>query len=377
MSREFHPEDLIDEITLSMVEGVGSLTTQRLYERFGDCKSILSASESALESVPGIGPKTARLIAKARENCAVEGLLELARRENISILSKNDARYPELLRLIYDPPPILYVKGRLEKTDDLAIAVIGTRRMSPYGRNFAAKLTRGLVQYGITILSGLARGVDGVAHRAALECGGRTVAILGSGVSRIYPDEHRELAEKILENGAILSEYHPLMEPNKGTFPQRNRIVAGMSVGVLIVEAPRKSGAMITARLAYEQGRELFAVPGNIDRDTSAGCNQLIKDGATLVESVDDIIETLGPLLKPLARPGEGDSQSTLRHPGEFQLNEIEIQVLQQIAVSPTPPGEILQKSGLESHQVEISLIVLERLNLVRRLSKTGEFVRI
>ena len=236
--------------------------------------------------------------------------------------------------------------------------------MSSYGRKLTTQLTRGLVQYGVTIISGLAKGIDGAAHRAALEMQGRTIAILGGGISRIYPKEHIELAERIVENGALISEYHPLMEPNKGTFPQRNRIVAGMSIGVLVVEAPVKSGAMITARLAYEQGRELFAVPGNVDSASAGGCNRLIRDGAVLVESVDDIFESLGPLFKPVQNPAS-PAPDELRHPGEFPLNEIERTVLQQIGTAVTPLERIVRKSELNSHQVLVALNVLLRRNLI------------
>ncbi|MCL2306269.1 MAG: DNA-processing protein DprA [Planctomycetaceae bacterium] len=362
-------DERINEILLTMVEGVGSLTFKRLYDHFGSCESILSASAEQLQIVGGVGPKIASQIASARETYSVEGLLELCRREKIEILSQRDERYPELLRLIHDPPQILYVKGTLTPQDALAFAVIGTRQMSSYGKRLATQLTRGLVQYGVTIISGLAKGIDGAAHRAALEMQGRTIAVLGGGIGRIYPKEHTELAERIVENGALISEYHPLMEPNKGTFPQRNRIVSGMSIGVLVVEAPKKSGAMITARLAYEQGRELFAVPGNVDSVSSGGCNQLLRDGAILVESVDDIFESLGPLFKPVQNPataaGNNPVSDELRHPGEFPLNEIERTVLRHVGITVTPLEQIVRLTELNSHQVLVALNVLLRRNLI------------
>ena len=354
-------EELHDEILLTMVEGVGSLTFKRLYDHFGNCQAILTASENELQAVGGIGSKIASQITRAKETLNIDGLIELCRRERIEIISQRDDRYPELLKLIYDPPQILYVKGTLTPQDAISFAVIGTRMMSPYGRKMTTLLTRGLVQYGVTIISGLAKGVDGAAHRATFEMGGRTIAVLGSGLARIYPKEHAELAEQIVENGAMISEYHPLMEPNKGTFPQRNRIVAGMSIGVLVVEAPKKSGAMITARLAYEQGRELFAVPGNVDSTSSGGCNQLKRDGAVLVESVDDILESLGPLFKPVKDQVAGE----IRHPNEFQLNEIERRVLQQIGTAATPLEQIIESSELDPHQVLVAINVLERRRLI------------
>ena len=364
--------ELIDEITLTMVDGVGSLTFQRLYDYFGDCSAILSASAHDLQAVSGINPKVANKIATARETCSVAGLLELCRRERIDIISRRDAKYPKLLKSIHDPPQILYVIGEIKACDELAIAVVGTRQVTPYGKHATYQLTRGLALKGITIVSGLAKGIDTISHLAALEAGGRTIAVLGGGLLKLFPKENAVLAEKIAQSGAVISEYHPLMEPNKGTFPQRNRIVAGLSHGILITEAPKKSGAMITARMAVEQGRELFAVPGNIDSYTSQGCNQLIRDGAILVESVDDILESLGPLLEPVKHPLFANE---LRHPGELQLNEIEEQVLHAVETALTPLERIVKKSGLMQHQVLAALMVLEEHTLIRR-TENNQFVR-
>ncbi len=378
----FSPEELVDEIILTMVDGVGSLTIRRLYEHFGDAASILSASSEALQAVGGIGPKIAAQIAAARETCCPDGLIELCRREKIDLISLRDSRYPELLKTIYDPPPILYLKGTLDQRDALALAVVGTRRMSPYGRKQTTRLAGELAKYGITIVSGLAKGIDGVAHRAALAAGGRTLAVLGGGLLRMYPKEHAGLAEEIAENGAVISEYHPLMEPNKGTFPQRNRIVTGMSLGVLVVEAPKKSGAMITARCAYEQGREVFAVPGSLDSENSRGCLQLIADGAKLTESVDDILESLGPLLKPIVSPTASPTapstiDARLRSPRDLQLNEIEEQILQAVGTAATALESIVERTRLSQHQVVAALFVLERMELVRRLESPDRFARV
>ncbi|MGL6196184.1 MAG: DNA-processing protein DprA, partial [Thermoguttaceae bacterium] len=308
----------------------------------------------------------------------VAGLIELCRRESIDVISIRDSRYPQVLRTIYDPPAILYVKGEIKEHDALGVAVIGTRSMTSYGKKVTALLTRGLAQYGVTIISGLAKGIDGVAHKTALECDCRTVAVLGNGICRIYPKEHTALADKIAENGALISEYHPLMEPSKGTFPQRNRIVAGLALGVLVTEAPRKSGAMITARLANENGRDIFAVPGNIDSAASQGCHQLLRDGATLVESVDDILETLGPLLAPLKSIDKKNfEQIQTRHPGELQLNEVEHTVLYAVGITPTPLELVIEKSGFLPHQVTAALAVLEDKKIIRRDEETGGFVRI
>ena len=363
--RHYEPEDLIPEITLSMVGGVGSMLTQRLLNHFGDVESILAASATQLQAVEGIGPKIANSISLARSLCNAETLIDQCREHGISLIAKKDARYPALLRKIHDPPVFLFVKGGFQASDDLAIAIVGTRNMSPYGRKHTERLAAELSQSGFTIISGLARGIDGAAHRGALAVNGRTIAVLGSGLLNIFPSEHVQLADEVIEHGALISEYVPDQRPDKGTFPQRNRIVSGLSLGVLIVEAPRKSGALITASLAGEQGRDVFAMPGPVDHEASRGCNRLIRDGAILVESADDILEHLGPLIKPAQHPKQ--EAATIRHPAELQLNEPETAVLQLIGVSPTPIDAIIVDSGLLPHQVIATLGVLEMRRLIRR----------
>ncbi|MCL2116874.1 MAG: DNA-processing protein DprA [Planctomycetaceae bacterium] len=363
--RHYESEELIPEITLSMVGGVGSMLTQRLINHFGDVESILAASESQLQAVEGIGSKIAKSISLARSLCNPEALIAQCRENGISLIAKKDARYPELLRKIHDPPVFLFVQGEFKPADDLAIAIVGTRHTTHYGRTQAERLAAELSQSGFTIVSGLARGIDGAAHRGALAANGRTIAVLGSGLLNLFPAEHRQLADEVTEHGALISEYVPDQRPDKGTFPQRNRIVSGLSLGVLIVEAPRKSGALITASQAGEQGREVFAVPGPVDHESSRGCHRLIRDGAILVESADDILEHLGPLIKPAQHPKL--DTGTIRHPAELQLNEPETTVLQLVGVSPTPIDTIIVHSGLLPHQVLATLGVLEMRRLIRR----------
>ncbi len=363
--RQYEPEELIPEITLSLVGGVGSMLTQRLLDRFGDAESILAANATQLQSVEGIGPKIAKNISLARSLCNPESLIAQCREHGISLISKNDVRYPELLRKIHDPPVFLFVRGEFRPSDDLAIAIVGTRHTTHYGRVQAERLASELSQSGFTIVSGLARGIDGAAHRGAIAANGRTIGVLGSGLLNIFPPEHRQLAEEVVEHGALVSEYVPEQQPQKGTFPQRNRIVSGLSLGVLIVEAPRKSGALITATQAGEQGRDIFAVPGPVDHESSRGCHRLIRDGAILVESADDVLEHLGPLVKPAQHPKH--EAAKIRHPAELQLNETETKVLQLVAVSPTPIDAIIAGSGLMPHQVLATLGVLEMRRLVRR----------
>ena len=365
--RHYEPEELIPEITLSMVGGVGSMLTQRLINHFGDVESILAASETQLQTVEGIGPKIAKSISLARSLCNPETLITQCRENGIALIAKKDSRYPELLRKIHDPPVFLFVQGEFRPSDDLAIAIVGTRHTTHYGRTQAERLAAELSQSGFTIVSGLARGIDGAAHRGALAANGRTIAVLGSGLLNLFPPEHRQLADEVIAHGALISEYVPDQRPDKGTFPQRNRIVSGLALGVLIVEAPRKSGALITASQAGEQGREVFAMPGPVDHETSRGCHRLIRDGAILVESADDILEHLGPLIKPAQHPKHETAK--IRHPAELQLNEPETTVLQLVGVSPTPIDTIIVNSGLLPHQVLATLGVLE----MRRLIKRGE----
>lgn len=367
------PEELGDEILLSMVEGVGSLTHRRLLEAFGDATAILAASPGALRRIHGISEKTALAISTIRRHARPDSLIRLCRSSGIEILSIRDLRYPEAFRNIDDPPPLLYIRGALLERDAYALAVIGTRRMTPYGRRMAARLSESLSRSGLTIISGLAKGIDGIAHEAALRAGGRTIAVLGSGHQRLFPAEHAALAEAIARSGAVLGEYHPLHEARKWTFPQRNRLVAALAVGVLVIEAPKSSGTMITARLASEQGRDIFAVPGPADHPMSQGCHQLIRDGATLVETAEDVLEQLGPLERPVRHPAQ---TAPLRHPAELTLNEIEREVLALIGLAPTAIIDLPAAARLAAHQVLAALGTLETKGIIR-FEGTGKVVRL
>ena len=250
------------------------------------------------------------------------------------------------------------------------MAVVGTRHATHYGLRLAERLATGLTHAGLTVISGLARGIDATAHRATVQAAGRTVAVLGSGVLNVYPPEHAELANAICEEGAVISELAPLQQPMSGTFPQRNRLITGLSLGVLVVEAAERSGALISASHAAEQGREVFAVPGPADSRMSRGCHQLIRDGAKLVETVDDILEELGPLVESLPRP-DGD---VLRHPAELKLNEQERRVLNAIATQPTEIDQIAVATQLPISRILATISVLEIRHLIRRLS--GNYVQ-
>ncbi|GHT40171.1 DNA polymerase III [Planctomycetales bacterium] len=367
-------DKLLDDILLSMVEGIGSRTAQQLLERFGSSTAILNASRNELNNFAFLKPDTISQLVSARKNLNPLLAADLCERQGIDILSIRDKNYPEPLRTIADPPQILYVRGQLLPQDAFSIAVIGTRRCTSYGTRLTEKLTTALVHHGLTIISGLALGIDGIAHRTALKHGGRTIAVLGSGFNKVYPPEHTDLAEEIVaQGGALLSEYPPLHSWAKWTFPQRNRIVSGLSLGVLVIEAPLRSGAMISARLAGEQGRDIFAVPGRIDATASQGCHQLIKNGAYLTESADDILNVLGPLRQPVLL---FDKNKILRHPNEVSINDIEERVLQCVATNTTELETIVSQSGLELHQVIAALDVLECKRIIRQLSPST-FVRI
>lgn len=359
--------EILDDVLLSMVEGIGARTYQRLLEKFGNATAILNASRSDLGYFDFLKPDTLAQLTTARNRLDPTHIVELCEQDNIDVLSIREERYPAQLRTISDPPPILYVKGTLLPSASFSIAVIGTRRNTQYGERQTERLTSALVQNGFTIISGLALGIDGIAHRAALKTGGRTVAVLGSGLHRIYPPEHKPLAQKIVESGGcVMSEYPPLHPSAKWTFPQRNRIVSGLSLGVLVIEAPLRSGAMISARLAGEQGRDIFAVPGSIESSASSGCNQLIRDGAYLTESVDDILDVLGPMRQSVLLPG---IEGLVRHPNEVSLNDVEHRVLQHVGVAETSLDSIVTASGLEPQQVLAALTVLEKKRIIRQLS--------
>jgi DNA processing protein len=273
-----------------------------------------------------------------------------------------------MLREIYDPPGVLFVRGEIKPNDAVAIGIVGTRHATQYGLRQAERLASGLSRAGLTIVSGLARGIDAAAHRGALNAGGRTLAVLASGVMNIYPPEHDQLATEVVAQGALISEAPPRMEPLPGTFPQRNRIISGLSLGVLVVEAAERSGALITAKHAMEQGREVFAMPGNVDSRASKGCHQLLRDGAKLVETVDDVLEELGPLVEATPR----DDGQVIHHPAELLLNEIEQQVLAVIPCEATQIDQIVVQTQLPVAQVLSTLSVLEMRHLVRRLSGTS-----
>ncbi|MEO1857478.1 MAG: DNA-processing protein DprA [Rubritalea sp.] len=350
-------------IALNMLPKIGPIRVRRLIERLGSAEVILKSSESQLTKTNGIGPETARLICQWEQHIDLNKELEEAKARGISIITQEDSDYPESLRHMYDPPLALYVWGELIDSDKHAISIVGSRRTTHYGQQAALGFSRALARSGLSIISGLARGIDSFAHRGALDAKGRTIAVIGSGLAQLYPPENFKLAEEIANgNGAVISEFPLQHRPDKKTFPMRNRIVAAWSSGVLVVECPKWSGSMITANLGIEMGKSVYAVPGPIDRATSAGCNQLIRDGASLVSCANDILEDLESL--PLNLELEVQ-------PAASPLKEIDATeqcVLDTLSKEETLIDHIVSDSQLPVAVVMSTLLKLEMKRLIRQL---------
>lgn len=355
---------LLAALRLSLVDGVGPRIRQALLARFESPEAVFAAPHTALMEVDGVGPKIAGAILAARHSTHVEEELARCRALGINLVLHSDAAYPAALARTCDPPGVLFCRGKLEPRDELAVAIVGSRRCTVYGRQQAERLAGALARAGLTIVSGLARGIDAAAHRGALEAGGRTIAVLGTGLANIYPPEHGELASAIAQNGAVVTETPLDTAPLPGLFPQRNRIIAGLSLGVVVVEASRTSGSLHTIRHALEQGREVFAVPGRIDSLASEGCHDIIRDGATLVRHADDILQGLGPLAAPI-QAGADKSVHTAR---ELLLDDQERRILNLVPIDPVHVDEILRDAGIEPSRALATLTVLEMRRLVRRL---------
>ena len=357
-------DELLAALALSLAPGVGPKLQAQLLAEFGSPQNVLAQSPAVLLGVDGIGPKTSAGLADPMVKVTARAMLAECRASGVDLMSLAHPEYPRRLKEICDPPAVLYRRGVLLPQDELSIAVVGSRRCTTYGRRHAERLATALSRAGFTIVSGLARGIDIAAHHGALQAGGRTLAILASGVRDIYPPEHADVAEEITQQGALLSEMPLDQRPFPGLFPQRNRIISGMCLGVIVIEATRNSGALYTARHALEQGREVFALPGSVDSLASAGCHDLIRDGVTLVRHVDDVLQALGPL--PV--PASTTSSVTIHSPRELALNSLESAVLNHISSVPVHIDEILRQATQETSRVLATLTVLEMRRLVRRL---------
>ncbi|MCS6918174.1 MAG: DNA-processing protein DprA [Fimbriimonadales bacterium] len=357
-------EELIAWLRLLSLE-FSATKLRALLERFGDPDAVLSAGAAALREVSGVREADAAAIERvAQEPVEIPAPLETGEAQ-LLIAGVSD-EYPRPLEILPDPPPALFVWGALQERDRFAIGVVGTRKPSAYGRMVAERFTRDLCEAGLTIVSGGALGVDTVAHRTAVEAGGRTIAILGSGLGDLYPSENRALFRRIAESGgAVVSEYHWHASPDAWRFPVRNRLIAAWGLGALVVEAPQASGALITARLAAEYGREVFAVPGGIDNPKSRGCHALIKDGAALAECAEDILNALKIQAEPRER--------TLSLP---MLTETQEKLLNALDLEPRHLDALARQVGLPVHTAQAELTMLEMQGLARRMPG-GAFVRV
>lgn len=349
-------------IALNMMERVGPVTVRALVACLGSAESILTVPEQELLRAPGVGVETAKAIVRQRDAIDVEAELAWADELDARIISQVDAEYPKRLLEIHDPPLVLYVKGELELRDGQGVAIVGTRHATHYGLDCAQRLGYELGRAGISVLSGLAVGIDTAAHRGALKGGGRTVAVLGSALSNVYPAVNAELAESIAEQGAVLSELPLARSADRTTFPMRNRIVSGLSVGVVVVEAGRKSGALITSDQAAEQGRTVFAVPGRIDSPASSGTNWLLKQGARVVTGVDDILDELGQLF-----PGSRMMSESVK-PLAVKLSEEEVRVVAELERGVSDVDELVRGLGLGAAKVGSILVGLEMRRVVNLL---------
>lgn len=344
-------------IGLSMIKGLGPIRISKLLKYYGDPYSIWKASVKELSSIDGIG-RLARKIVDQRKKINLSKILSILDKNNINVITLEDNKYPKLLKNIYDPPPVIYYKGKFN-LDFPTVSIIGSRRSTVYGRKIAEKLAYELSKRGIMIVSGMARGIDTHGHIGALKAKGVTVAVLGSGLDIIYPPENRELFHEISKKGVVLSEFPPGTEPLPQNFPRRNRIISGLSQGVVVVEASNKSGSLITADLALEQGRDLFAVPGNIDRPQSKGTNNLIKKGAKIVTKVDDILEELY-LYKDADQNQEKFIYPELTKKEEKIINLLQMEGELHI-------NKIIEETGYRVEEVNTLLLKLELKGLVSR----------
>jgi DNA processing protein len=351
-------------LALNMVVGVGRTLFHRLVQGLGSPCEVFSAPKSELLRIQGVGEKVAGEITHFDVDSGAERELRLAEKEDIRILTLESPEYSPLLKSIYDPPPILYIKGKALNTISLPLAVVGTRTPSEYGKLIAERLCLRLASAGFSIISGLARGIDTLAHKAALSAGADTIAVFGCGLGHTYPPENIKLRKQIIEQGAILSEFPIFMRPDRNNFPARNRILSGLALGTVVVEAAEKSGALITADFALEQGREVFAVPGNITSPKSRGTNDLIKAGAKLVDSPESILEELLPAF--------GESLKAKKEVVESQVkfdNDQEKKIFSLLSLEGRHIDSLIENSNLSPAQVSATLLQLELRGLIRQLS--------
>lgn len=344
-------------VGFNLVKGIGAARLRALLQHFGDVETAWNAPAQELR-LAGLGPKVIETFQQVRSSVSLERVWERMQAQGIQVFTWEDETYPRRLKEIDQPPPVLYLRGSLLPEDEWAVAIVGTRGITSYGRQVCAEIAGGLAHRGVAVVSGLARGVDAEAHKAALTAGGRTLAVLGSGVDQIYPPEHRQLAERIISGGALISDYAPGTPPDGINFPPRNRIISGMSLAVIVVEAGDHSGALITAEFAAEQGREVFAVPGNITAPKSVGCNRLVQQGARPYLKLEDVLETLD-----LASVQAQRVARTV-----LPKDEVESRLLAVLSKEPLHVDEIRAQVDMPIEKVSATLALMELKGMVRQV---------
>ena len=354
-------------IALNMVPRIGPVRVRRLLAALGSPGAVLAASTTALQSIEGIGPEAAKSLRDWQSHVDLAGELRLVKEFGARVITLASPDYPALLREIHDPPTVLYIMGDLQDRDRHAIGVIGTRKPSHYANDCAKKISYQLAYSGVTVVSGLARGIDTAAHQGALAAKGRTIAVIGSGLLAIYPPENQPLAEKIATSGAVITEFSMQVKADRQTFPMRNRIISGCSFGVLVVEAGAQSGALISANQAGEQGRSIYAVPGRIDNPSAIGSNRLIQQGAKLVTSAGDVLDDMGLLFA---------EKPALSRPPPPELTGHEATIHTAIQDDEMHIDALVESCGLPIHIVSSTLLALEMKKLVRS-RPGGHFVKI
>ncbi len=348
-------------LSWNKIPDIGPKRFYKLLEYFGSTDAAWQAKSGEISKVLNLSPKIASRLFEEKNNIIPEQELDLIHKNKINVLIIEDILYPENLKTIHYPPPVLYFKGTIVESDKNSISIVGTRKATYYGKMVAEKLSKDLALTGLTIISGMARGIDTAAHKGALSVNGRTIAVLGCGIDHIYPPENRRLAQEIQESGAILSEFPLSTLPERQNFPRRNRIISGLSLGTVVVEAAEKSGALITADFALEQGREVFAIPGNINSPLSNGSHNLIKQGAKLVDNYQDILEEIHVALPRKTAEKEMVKENT-------SLKEEEKTIYQIITKEPIQIDEIIGASKLSAGKVSEILLSLELQDLIKEI---------
>jgi len=375
-------QELIEWLHLVLTPEIGSRRGKNLLEKFKTPKAILEASLDEIAEIENIGREVAARIVDERKKVELDHHLKLIERNDVKLIPLNSEAYPVNLKSIFDPPLVLFIKGEILPQDYFSIAVVGTRLASFYGRTMAEKLSRELVEKGFTIVSGGARGIDTFSHQAALRAKGRTLAVLGCGLDITYPQENKKLFEEIIGNGALVSEFPLSTRPDKGNFPMRNRIISGLSLGVVVIEAPHKSGALITVTHANDQGREVFSIPGHADSFVSKGSNQLLREGAKLVENADDVIEELEPILKSKINELKADQTKLSRNAQDKEqkpkepvmvkdsaaASQEETAIYNHLCAQPLQIDELVEKTNMDIPKISGILLQLQLKRLIKQL---------